>query len=131
SSLVGAPTDLEPLLQVLLQIADSSITYRTRYPTVLQADLVLEVLLTDETNPRAVAFQLATLFHQIGRLQELNADVDGPEREFASKVLTMIREVRMGEIAQRNASGAFEALDDLVGRLKLALYEIPDTLTAG
>jgi uncharacterized circularly permuted ATP-grasp superfamily protein/uncharacterized alpha-E superfamily protein len=132
SSLVSAPTDLEPLFQVLLQIADSSITYRTRYPTVLQADLVLEVLVMDETNPRAVGFQLATLFHQIGRLQELHADrLDSPDRELASRILTMIREVRLSEIAQRNAAGEFEALEDLVGQLKLSLYELSDTLTAG
>jgi uncharacterized alpha-E superfamily protein len=131
SSLIGAPTDLEPLLQVLLQIADSSITYRTRYPTVLQADLVFEVLLVDETNPRAVGFQLATLFHQISRLQELNAEgADGPEKEIAAKVQNLIREVRVGEIAQRDASGAFEALEDIVGQLKLSLYEISDALTA-
>ena len=94
---------------MLLQIADSSITYRTRYPTVLQADLVLEVLLTDESNPRAVGFQLASLFHQVSRLQELNTDSpDGPEREMTAKVLTTVREVRLSEIAQRNAEGEFE-----------------------
>jgi uncharacterized alpha-E superfamily protein len=91
---------------------------------------VLEVLLTDETNPRAVGFQLATLFHQISRLQELNTEAEGPEREMTAKVLTMIREVRLSEIAQRNAAGEFEALEDLVGQLKLSLYEISDALTA-
>lgn len=131
SSFASAPSDLEPFLQVLLQIADSSITYRTRYPTMLQADLVLEVLLTDETNPRSVGFQLATLLHQITRLQELNAEsAEGPERELASKVLATIREVQLADTAQRNAEGAFEALEDLVGRLKLSLYEISDALTA-
>jgi uncharacterized alpha-E superfamily protein len=131
SSFASAPTELEPFLQVLLQIADSSITYRTRYPTVLQADLVLEVLLTDETNPRAVGFQLATLYHQINRLQELNKDsTTGPELEMTAKVLTMLREVQLSEIAQRNAAGEFEALEDLVGQLKLSLYEISDALTA-
>ena len=71
SGLASAPSDFEPHLQVLLQIADSSITYRTRYPTVVQAESVLEVLMTDESNPRAVAFQLVTLFQQIDRLQEI------------------------------------------------------------
>jgi uncharacterized circularly permuted ATP-grasp superfamily protein/uncharacterized alpha-E superfamily protein len=131
SSFASAPTDLEPFLQVLLQIADSSITYRTRYPTVLQADLVLEVLLPDESNPRAVGFQLAALFHQISRLQELNTrSTAGPERDMMAKVLTAMREIRLAEISQRNAAGDFEALEDLVGQLKLSLYEISDALTA-
>jgi uncharacterized circularly permuted ATP-grasp superfamily protein/uncharacterized alpha-E superfamily protein len=131
SSFASAPTDLEAHLQVLLQIGDSSITYRTRYPTVLQANLVLDVLLTDETNPRAVGFQLATLLHQIGRLQELNPEShEGPERELAARLLSSIREVRVGDIAQRNAAGVFEALEDFVGQMKLSLYEISDALTA-
>jgi len=69
SGLASAPSDLEPHLQVLLQIADSSITYRRRYPTVVQAESVLEVLMMDETNPRAVAFQLVTLLQQVDRLR--------------------------------------------------------------
>jgi len=131
SSFAAAPTELEPFLQVLLQIADSSITYRTRYPTVLQADLVLDVLFTDETNPRAVAFQIATLFHQLSRLQELNPEnYEGPERDLTAKVLTTLREARMTHIAQRNSAGRFEALEELVSQLKLSLYEISDALTA-
>jgi uncharacterized alpha-E superfamily protein len=98
---------------------------------VLQANLVLDVLLTDETNPRAVGFQLATLLHQIGRLQELNPEShEGPEREFAARLLNSVREVRVGDIAQRNAAGVFEALEDFVGQMKLSLYEISDALTA-
>ena len=46
-------------LELLLEIADSSITYRSRYLTSLQADLVLDLLLVDEANPRSIAFQLA------------------------------------------------------------------------
>ncbi len=52
----SAADDIEPCLQVLLQIADSTITYRRRYPTTLQTDLVLQLLLVDESNPRSVGF---------------------------------------------------------------------------
>ena len=48
-------------LEALLEIADSSITYRSRYLTSLQTDLVLDLLLADEANPRSMAFQLARL----------------------------------------------------------------------
>ena len=42
----------------LLEIADSSMTYRNRYATNLQVGPLLDLLLTDETNPRSIAFQL-------------------------------------------------------------------------
>jgi uncharacterized alpha-E superfamily protein len=55
-------------LEVLLEIADSSITYRSRYLTSMQPDLVLDLLLLDEANPRSVAYQLARLREHIDRL---------------------------------------------------------------
>jgi uncharacterized alpha-E superfamily protein len=49
------------LLECLLEVGDSSVTYRTRYYTTLQPLAVLDVLLADETNPRSLDFQLSHL----------------------------------------------------------------------
>jgi uncharacterized circularly permuted ATP-grasp superfamily protein/uncharacterized alpha-E superfamily protein len=49
------------LLECLLEVADSSVTYRARYYTTLQPLAVLDVLLADETNPRSLDFQLSHL----------------------------------------------------------------------
>jgi uncharacterized alpha-E superfamily protein len=46
------------LLECLLEVADSSMTYRSRYYTTLQPLPVLDVLMADETNPRSLDFQL-------------------------------------------------------------------------
>src|SRR5262249_40274411 len=43
-----------PFLEYLLETADSSMTYRSRYYTTLQPVAVLDVLMTDETNPRSL-----------------------------------------------------------------------------
>ncbi|HEY2843993.1 MAG TPA: circularly permuted type 2 ATP-grasp protein, partial [Bryobacteraceae bacterium] len=48
-----------PLLEYLLEVADSSMTYRSRYFTTLQPVAVLDVLMADETNPRSLNFQVA------------------------------------------------------------------------
>ena len=45
-------------LPLLLELADSSMTYRSRYLMTPLLAPVLDLLLLDETNPRAVAFQL-------------------------------------------------------------------------
>ena len=47
-----------PFLECLLEVADSSMTYRTRYYTTLQPLAVLDVLMADETNPRSLDFQV-------------------------------------------------------------------------
>ncbi len=51
----------EAALHVLLQLADSSMTYQTRYLAEPSASLVIDLLLIDETNPRSVTFQLERL----------------------------------------------------------------------
>jgi uncharacterized alpha-E superfamily protein len=50
-----------PLLERFLEIADSTMTYRTRYYTTLQPLAVLDVLMADGTNPRSLDFQLSHL----------------------------------------------------------------------
>jgi uncharacterized circularly permuted ATP-grasp superfamily protein/uncharacterized alpha-E superfamily protein len=50
-----------PLLEYLLEVADSSMTYRSRYFTTLQPIAVLDVLMADETNPRSLIFQMTHL----------------------------------------------------------------------
>ena len=51
----------ELLLEPLLEITDSVMTYRRRYFAEARVAAVLDLLLLDSTNPRAVAFQLAVL----------------------------------------------------------------------
>jgi uncharacterized circularly permuted ATP-grasp superfamily protein/uncharacterized alpha-E superfamily protein len=50
-----------PLLDYLLEVWDSSMTYRSRYFTTVQPVSVLDVLMADETNPRSFDFQLSHL----------------------------------------------------------------------
>jgi uncharacterized alpha-E superfamily protein len=56
------------LLECLLEVADSSMIYRTRYYTTLQPVAVLDVLMVDETNPRSLVFQLNRIVDQYQRL---------------------------------------------------------------
>jgi uncharacterized circularly permuted ATP-grasp superfamily protein/uncharacterized alpha-E superfamily protein len=56
------------LWEYLLEVADSSITYRSRYYTTLQPLAVFDVLMSDGTNPRALAFQLEHLVHLYSKL---------------------------------------------------------------
>ena len=55
-------------LEALLEVADCTITYHTRYRTTLQVAPVVDLLLLDELNPRAVGFQLAALSDHMANL---------------------------------------------------------------
>ena len=70
-----------PLLECMLEVADSSVSYRTRYFTTLQPLAVLDILMADGSNPRSLDFQLAHLVELYERLprhvpEDLNAMQD-------------------------------------------------------
>jgi uncharacterized circularly permuted ATP-grasp superfamily protein/uncharacterized alpha-E superfamily protein len=131
SSLDSAAAELEACLQVLLQIADSSITYRRRYPTVVTTDLVLHLLVSDESNPRSVGFQLATLLHQIQRLQEREPGTENSrERNIAFRALHAVRTSDMTQLSERAPDGSFIKLEQLLTDIKTALWTLSDTLTS-
>ena len=52
----------------LLELADSTITYRSRYMTRPQWLPVLDLLVSDETNPRSIAYQALGLTDYLARL---------------------------------------------------------------
>jgi uncharacterized circularly permuted ATP-grasp superfamily protein/uncharacterized alpha-E superfamily protein len=65
-----------PFLECLLEVADSSMTYRTRYYTTLQPLAVLDVLMADDSNPRSLDFQLSHLVELYEKLpRHLSADL--------------------------------------------------------
>jgi uncharacterized alpha-E superfamily protein len=55
-------------LECLLEVADSSISYRSRYFTTLQPLAVLDLLMLDDVNPRSLDFQLSHLEDLYGKL---------------------------------------------------------------
>lgn len=74
---------IEGTLRLLLELSDSAITYRTRYLSVLQPAPVLDLVLADTGNPRALAFQFAQaalLLHDAGDA-ELAGAATGWQRE--------------------------------------------------
>jgi uncharacterized circularly permuted ATP-grasp superfamily protein/uncharacterized alpha-E superfamily protein len=78
-----------PLLECLLEVADSTMTYRTRYYTTLRPMAVLDVLMADESNPRALDFQLAHLVDLYQKLPRHMAD----DLQAMRDALAMLRSV--------------------------------------
>lgn len=124
------PPDVEPYLHVLLQVADSSITYRTRYLSVLRTDLVLQLLLVDDTNPRSVAFQLDGLVHQFDRFGDREDAEHRRLQGLASRTLGEVCLALTDKLAQRNDDGCFAALQSLLAQLTSNLCAFSEAVTA-
>jgi uncharacterized circularly permuted ATP-grasp superfamily protein/uncharacterized alpha-E superfamily protein len=121
--LPGDPED-DGRLILLLDIADSFMTYRSRYLLTPQLAPVLDLLLFDETNPRSVAFQLAALVGHLGRLPHDAAEPeDRSEYRVAAGMLESLRKADATSLCRRGAGGDRPALEALLGRI---LADLPD-----
>jgi uncharacterized circularly permuted ATP-grasp superfamily protein/uncharacterized alpha-E superfamily protein len=130
TSIAEVPADTQPHLNILLQFADSSITYRTRYLSVLRTDLVLQLLLVDATNPRSIGFQLTALVDQIRSLSEISEADHGRLGELATRIMSGINSAPIADISQRDEEGQYAALETVIIQLRYNLFEFSELLTA-
>ena len=60
--------DNPSLLETVLEVADSTLTYRSRYNLMPNIAAVYDLVLLDDTNPRSVFFQINQLAQHFERL---------------------------------------------------------------
>jgi uncharacterized circularly permuted ATP-grasp superfamily protein/uncharacterized alpha-E superfamily protein len=124
----------EPLvLEALLEAADSAITYRRRYLASVHAAAVLDLLLTDPTNPRSVVFQLAGLLEHVVKLpHDPNRAREGIETglaQGADTMLSRLEEVSIGRLAEVDPNERRPALVEKTVELLRELPALSDALT--
>ncbi len=100
-------------LSVLLELGESVMTYRSRYLTSVQRTPVLELLLADETNPRALAFQLAALERHISALPNLGAGSTSDPTGGALAIVAAGRSLLRKSASLRTSDALHTTLDTL------------------
>jgi uncharacterized alpha-E superfamily protein len=121
---VAAPLD------VLLELADSQITYRRRYVMLAAATPVVDLVMLDPANPRSVAFQLDRIETHLAALPRRAADGRlSPPQQIATVLSSTVRTT---EAARIDAALVVE-IEDALMRLSEAIaaayfthYERPD-----
>jgi uncharacterized alpha-E superfamily protein len=119
------------LLEQLLAITENIITYRRRYRSYLQLHTVLEQLLMDPTNPRAVIYQLDTLQTHLEKLPRhlMSFRLSDEER----LVLQAQTQLRLSEIADllvvNGDTAVYSKLDTLLTELHDLLTQAAQTIT--
>jgi uncharacterized circularly permuted ATP-grasp superfamily protein/uncharacterized alpha-E superfamily protein len=130
SALVDMQAPEPAVLEALLEIGDSSITYRTRYLTRLQCAAVLDLLIADDTNPRALLYQLNALADHV---EHLPRDDTRPELSSAQRLaiamLTHVRLAEMDHLAQIARNGQRLQLDAFLAQLSQDLPALSNTIT--
>lgn len=118
-------------LSLLLELADSFMTYRSRYMATPALAPVIDLLLLDEINPRSVGFQIAAL---AGHIDLLPRDHDVPVRgEDQRIVLALLTELRLADIAtlcRTNKDQKRPALNQLLGRVHRELPHLSEVIAS-
>jgi len=130
STLVDMQAPELAVLEALLEIGDSSITYRTRYLTRLQCAAVLDLLIADDTNPRAILYQLNALADHVENLpRDATKPELSPAQRLAIAMLTHVRLAEMDHLAQIARNGQRLQLEAFLTQLGQDLPALSNTIT--
>jgi uncharacterized circularly permuted ATP-grasp superfamily protein/uncharacterized alpha-E superfamily protein len=116
------------VLEPILEISDSVMTYRRRYFSGLQLPSVLELLLLDEGNPRALAFQINALRDHAAQLPH-DSSVPQLEQKRIGEMIVLLAHADLAALAQRSKTGLCETLDSLLADFQVELGVLSNQLT--
>lgn len=131
-TLVTPYEEQQPVVEALLEIADSSMTYRARYLTSIQVPPALDLILTDESNPRSVAFQLNALAQHV---KDLPREEGRPQVSAEQRIVQAVQtdlvctDVEALCSAIDGKTGERSQLDELLLRLETQLGGLAEAVT--
>jgi uncharacterized circularly permuted ATP-grasp superfamily protein/uncharacterized alpha-E superfamily protein len=129
--IVPLSADTWPMLEMLLEVCDSSMTYRSRYFTAMQAAPVLDLLMNDEANPRSLAFQIRDLADHCAFLARTlqGADWPGGRQRKVEEAAEALFEADPQWLCQADPGGFRYELSRLLAALDAALPAFSDAIT--
>ncbi len=93
----GITTHGEPaesgVLNLLLELVDSTMTYRSRYKAIPQLPAVLDLVMADESNPRSLIFQISEIEEHLER--DAARTGVGPISAAQKIVISLLAELRL------------------------------------
>jgi uncharacterized circularly permuted ATP-grasp superfamily protein/uncharacterized alpha-E superfamily protein len=126
----GDAADSQRLEEMLLEIADSSMTYRNRYLGTLEAAPLIDLLVNDETNPRSIAFQIAALADHVANLpRDASSPVLAGEERSVMAALGLLRLADVPALATRDPDGSRAQLGQMLTRLDALLKTCSESIT--
>jgi uncharacterized alpha-E superfamily protein len=87
------------VLEAVLEVADSSITFRSRYNLLPHVPAVFDLVLLDDKNPRSVLFQIAQLGQHFEHLPRERETAPGSGRSILRECLDRLNTLDARELA--------------------------------
>lgn len=119
-----------PRLLAMLEIANSAMTYRSRYVFGPDPAPVLDLLLADEGNPRSAVFQLAALYQHLKAIQPTRkGEPRSSELRMVTTIFSEVRLVDVDSLVLVVRNGRRLRLMTLLRRLTRTMEALSQTLT--
>jgi uncharacterized circularly permuted ATP-grasp superfamily protein/uncharacterized alpha-E superfamily protein len=121
-------TPAQSELQWLLDIGDSTITYRTRYLAAPRLGATIDLLVFDQTNPRALAFQWHAIEYSLVRVA---VSLGGAPDDTLDEAVALVEEMQLSAIEgdSPRAMRARQGLAEHLGGLSAAAGRLSDRLS--
>lgn len=120
-----------PALEMLLEVADSSMAYRSRYFTIMQPAPVLDLLMNEDMNPRSLAFQMKDLFEHCRFLSSMPSGDGWPivKQRRLEEAAAYLFGADVQWLCEPGPSGSRERLDELLARVDATLPALSNAIT--
>jgi uncharacterized circularly permuted ATP-grasp superfamily protein/uncharacterized alpha-E superfamily protein len=118
------------LLEAVLEVVDSSITFRSRYNLLPTVPAVFDLVLLDDKNPRAVLFQIKQLVKHFERLPKERGDSDGAGKTILMNALIRLERADARELAGPSAKWAESGIATAIKETLQALPQLSDAIAA-
>jgi uncharacterized circularly permuted ATP-grasp superfamily protein/uncharacterized alpha-E superfamily protein len=121
-------TPIQSELEWLLDIGDSTITYRARYLASPRLGSTIDLLVFDQTNPRALAFQWHAIEHSLVRVA---ASLGGAPDDTLDGAVALVEEMQLSAIEGDSARAvrARLGLAEQLNGLSMAAGRLSDRLS--
>ncbi len=129
SALLSA-TRVPIVLEPLLEVADSSMTYRRRYLAQAQLPSVLDLLVADQGNPRSLIFQLKALEEHAANLPHYEGTpTANPEKRRLKNLAQHLEQAELAELSRRCVETECGPLDEWLNEFTIGFSALSDELT--
>jgi uncharacterized alpha-E superfamily protein len=117
------------VLEAVLEVADSSLTYRSRYTLLPNIAAVYDLVLLDDTNPRSLLFQLNQLAKHFERLpRESQSALLSPGDRVLLDCLARLRLMDPRSLSQRKTHWNYTQVGVVVDRILRQLPKLSDAI---
>jgi uncharacterized circularly permuted ATP-grasp superfamily protein/uncharacterized alpha-E superfamily protein len=116
------------LLEAILEVVDSSITFRSRYNLLPTVPAVFDLVLLDDKNPRSVLFQIKQLVKHFDKLPKERGDTASPGKTVLENCLARLEKTDARELASPSAKWSESSLAVTIRETLRALPQLSDAI---